>query len=357
MTKRYYTQMKVFHYGDKIDSLGQQCGEILPPVHIRIKPTNVCCHNCRYCAYRAENLQLGCDMNQRDTIPAAKMSEIVDDIAAMGVKAVTFSGGGEPLCYPYLLETVLKLAETPIKIAVLTNGARLSGGIAEALAEHATWIRISIDGWDDASYAAYRGVGPGEFGKVMGNIERFGGLEGQCYLGVSMIVDADNAGHVYELIARLKGIGVDTVKIAPCVVSNDAGENNRYHEPFFEQVKEQAAGALAELAEDSFEIFDSYHQLDEKFAKEYSWCPYQQILPIIGADLNVYSCQDKAYNLSCGVIGSIKEQRFAEMWFADKRQFFQIDPSRDCNHHCVANGKNRMILDYLGADAEHLEFV
>ena len=82
-----------------------------------------------------------------------------------------------------------------------------------------------------------------------------------------------------------------------------------------------------------------------------------QILPIIGADLKVYPCQDKAYNLDEGLIGSIKNQRFKDFWFSDKNKFYMINPSRVCNHHCVANEKNKMILEYLAADAKHLEFV
>ena len=37
----FYTQMKIFHFKDKIDSLPRENKKILPPIHIRIKPTNV----------------------------------------------------------------------------------------------------------------------------------------------------------------------------------------------------------------------------------------------------------------------------------------------------------------------------
>lgn len=43
--------------------------------------------------------------------------------------------------------------------------------------------------------------------------------------------------------------------------------------------------------------------------------------------------------------------------FLDKNGFFKVNPSRVCNHHCVANEKNQMILEYLDADAAHLGFV
>lgn len=352
-----YTKMKIFHFKDKIDSLPQTADKIMSPIHIRIKPTNICAHNCWYCAYRADNLQLGKDMKKRDHIPQEKMMEIVDDVVDMGVKAVTFSGGGDPFYYPYLLETVKKLSQTSVKFAALTNGAKLQGELAEIFAHYGTWLRISIDGWDDESYSFYRGVPRGEFTKIITNIENFEKLSGKCYSGVCLIVDKNNASHIHELIERLKNIGVDSVKVSPCIVSNDGLENNKYHQHIFEKVKQQVKKAIGNLAEDKFEVFDAYHELDEKFKKEYTWCPYLQILPVIGADLNIYSCQDKAYNLGEGLVGSIKNERFRDFWFSDKNKFFKINPSVHCNHHCVANTKNRLILDYLNADKEHLGFI
>ncbi len=349
--------MKIFHFKDKIDSLPESVNKIMPPIHIRIKPTNVCNHNCSYCAYRVSKLQLGKDMVLRDQIPREKMMEILDGMADMGVRSVTFSGGGEPFCYPYLLETIKKLSQTSVKFAALTNGAKLQGELAELFAHNGTWLRISIDGWDDESYAEYRSVAYGEFSKIMRNIKDFKRYGGKCYLGVCIIVDNKNAPHVYDLMKKLKTSGVDNVKVAPCIISNSGRENNEYHKLIFERVKEQIGRALSELADERFEVFDSYHGQLESFEKRYSWCPYLQILPIIGADLNIYSCQDKAYNLEEGLIGSIKNQRFRDFWFADKNKFFKIAPSIHCNHHCVANAKNTLILDYLNTDKEHLEFV
>lgn len=352
-----YSKMKVFHFKEKVDSLSRETEAIEPPVHIRIKPTNACGHRCRYCAYRADNLQLGKDMSLKDHIPKEKMMEIIDDIAEMKIKAVTFSGGGDPFYYPYFPDTVKKLSQTSVKFASLTNGARLDGEIAEIFAHKGTWLRISIDGWDDESYSFYRGVQKGEFTKVMGNMENFRKMDGKCLLGASLIVDHTNAEHVYAFIGRLKDTGVDSVKVSPCIVSNYGRVNNEYHSHIFNKVKDQIVLAKERLEDDRFEIFDAYHELDEKFKKEYTWCPYLQILPVIGADLNIYPCQDKAYNLAEGLIGSIRDRRFRDFWFDDKSKFFKINPSLVCNHHCVANAKNKIIMEYLNIDESHQGFV
>ncbi len=352
-----YTNLKIFHFKEKLDTIPENTDEIAPPVHIRMKPTNVCGHNCCYCAYRSDDLQLGKDMVTKDYIPQEKMMEIIDDIIEMGVTAVTFSGGGDPFYYPHILETVKKLSKSPVKFAALTNGARLCGEVAEIFANCGAWLRVSIDGWDNESYSKYRGVSMGEFSKVMKNMEDFKKIGGNCFLGVSVIVDKKNSLHLYEFVKKIKDVGVNSVKISPCVVSNDGINNNRYHQPIFKNVKQQVKRAMEDFADERFEVFDSYHELDDKFEKDYNWCPYIQILPVIGADLNIYPCQDKAYNLDEGLIGSIKNQRFKNFWFSDKEKFFKVNPSKVCNHHCVANSKNKLVLEYLGVDKGHLGFV
>jgi len=355
--KRLYSKMKIFHYKEKLDSLPQEIDAVLAPIHIRLKPTNRCNHNCWYCAYRRANIQLGKDMSVQDQIPGDKIREITEDIIGMGVEAVTFSGGGEPLLYPYLLETVRSLSTHGIKFACLTNGSRLSGEIAELFAHRGTWIRLSMDGWDPASYAEYRSVNLYEFGKVMENIENFKMQGGPCHLGVVLVVDEKNACHIYQMIQQLKDVGVDSVKVSPCIISNDGVENTTYHRPLFELVHDQIQRSRGDIAKGSLELFDAYRPQLDTFEKGYTWCPYIQINPVIGADLNVYSCHDKAYNLDEGLLFSIKQRGFKDMWAADKSVFFKINPSVRCNHHCVVNEKNRMILEYLDVDKAHLAFV
>jgi len=352
-----YSNLKIFHYQSKLDSLPEVIDEIKPPLHIRIKPTNVCNHNCWYCAYKSDNLQLGQDMVEKDFIPLNKMMEIIEDINDMGVKALTFSGGGEPFTYRYFLQTIKKIIEYKIPFASLTNGSKLNGEIAELFSSNATWIRVSMDGYDDESYSEARDVKIGEFSKIIQNMKDFSALEGKCALGVSFIVDAKNYLHTYEFIKLIKTTGANSIKISPCVISNHSNENDEYHKPLFDEVQEQIRKAQDEFEDETFEIYNSFHLFADETYKEYKWCPYMQILPVIGADLNIYPCQDKAYNLDNGLVGNIKDKSFKEFWYEDKEKFFKINPTKDCKHRCVADGKNKMILDYLDVDSKHLGFV
>lgn len=356
--KSKYSKYKIFHYKEKLNSLNIDNPDIKAPIHVRIKPTNLCNHKCWYCSYQSlDDIQLAKDITIRDMIPKEKMFEIIDNCIEMGVEAVTFSGGGEPFSYPHFIETIKKLSKSNIKFASLTNGSKLKGEIAELFAKYGTWLRISMDGWDDKSYSEYRGIKEGNFTKLIENIKNFKKLEGKCSLGISYIIDNKNYKHVHEVIKLIKSTGADSIKLSPCIISDSGVENNEYHKPIYEETKKIIKDAIKEFQDKEFEIYDTYHLLEGKFQKDYNWCPYLQILPIIGADLNIYSCQDKAYNLDTGVIGNIKDLSFKEFWFSDKNKFFKIDPTKVCNHHCIANEKNKQILDYLEIDKEHLSFV
>jgi len=350
-----YSALKFMRYGERLEAVCQ--GRRIAPVHIRIKPTNRCNHHCWYCAYRADNLALGGDMDERDAIPADKMMEIADDIVAMGVKAVTFSGGGEPLLYKPLPEVIERLAAGGVSVATLTNGSNLMGRVADALAAHATWVRVSIDAWDDASYQAARGVRDDDFTRMLANMRAFADRGSDCVLGVSFIISRDNAAHVLEACRLFKAAGADHVKLSGCVVGNSGAENNAYHAEHADLVRAQIDEAKA-LNDDAFTVIDHFHELDERFDKAYTTCPFLNFLTVIAADQVVYTCQDKAYTES-GRLGSIKDRSFKDYWFSEDNgaAMAAVDPSRVCGHHCVSHRKNLALLEVLGVDPDHAAFV
>jgi hypothetical protein len=147
------------------------------------------------------------------------------------------------------------------------------------------------------------------------------------------------------------------VKLAAAVVSNDAAENNRYHRTIMEPATSAIEEALT-LGDDAFSVLNHYHETAERFDKSYHSCPFARLLTVIGADAKVYTCQDKAY-AEAGLLGSIEHQSFRELWFSDenRRRHEALDPSRHCQHHCVAHEKNLALTEYLSLDPDHAVFV
>jgi Fe-coproporphyrin III synthase len=350
-----YNNQKFLQFPGRIQALRE--GRVLAPVHIRIKPVNKCNHDCWYCAYRVSNLQLGEDMDHDDVIPADKMAQIVDDVIDMGVKAVTFSGGGEPLLYKQLPETIKNLAAGGIRIGALSNGSNLKGRVADAFAEYATWIRISLDGWDDESYAKARDIKEGAFSQLIENLRSFSARSSKCTLGTSFIIDNKNYTHIYDICAQLKDAGVQHVKLYGVIINNDGRKNNAYHQDIAEETMALIEKAKA-LEGDGFSIVNHYHLLEDRFEKTYTSCPFLTYLTIIGADSNVYTCQDKAYNKD-GLLGSIKDRSFKDFWFSEenKQRMDAVNPSKMCKHHCVSNEKNLTLIEHLSLDEDHACFV
>jgi sulfatase maturation enzyme AslB (radical SAM superfamily) len=350
-----YSNLKFLRFQDRLAAFQRR--EVLAPVHIRIKPTNRCNHDCWYCAYKVDNLQLGEEMVEADTIPPEKMAEIVEDIIGMGVQAVTFSGGGEPLLYKTLPETITRLAEGGVRVATLTNGANLKGRMADVLARHAVWVRISIDAWDNASYCKARNLKGDAFSQLLRNMRAFTARDTRCVLGVSFIITEENYEYLVDACTTFKEAGVNHVKLSGVVVDNAGDQNNQYHDRFMEQVTAKIHEAET-LTDAHFTIINHYHALEERFNKPYTLCPFLQWLTVIGADSKVYACQDKTYTPS-GLLGSIQDQSFKTFWFSEenRRRLFALNPARVCRHHCVTHSKNLAIYDFLDLDPDHSVFV
>ena len=155
MENAAYSSMKVFYHTEKIEALKR--GEKTAPVYVRIKPTNVCNQNCYYCVYADDKVFDNRKLDRRESIPWEKMEEILTNLADMEVKAVTFSGGGEPLCYHSIIQTLKMVKQSGIDYSIITNGQELYGEKADLLHE-AKWVRISIDAANAKTYERIRKV-------------------------------------------------------------------------------------------------------------------------------------------------------------------------------------------------------
>ena len=349
-----YSQLKIFYHKELLDRLenSDRCN----PLYIRIKPTNICNHNCYYCHYKNSYLTLD-EYCPNDMIPREKMLEIVSDMREMGVKAVTFSGGGEPLVYPYIEETMEEIIKAGIDLSIITNGSMLKGKKAELLAK-AKWVRISIDSINAGSYAQIRGIGEDALPELLKNIEAFAGIkDNTCELGINFVIGKENYMEIEQVAEIMKAIGVNHVKFAP-LFSNDT-------EGYHKDIKDNVIARLDELGkrlnDDQFKIIDLYtsdFENYEVFKRTYSRCPIKEFVCIIAANSKVYYCHDKAY-LSNGCVCDLNSQSFAEGWNSEEvtKKFKKFDAMETCRQHCVYDSRNILINSYLDMDLNHVNFI
>ena len=352
-----YSNLKIFHHAELLQKL--KAGERVAPIYVRIKPTNICNENCYYCHYKNAYLTLD-EYNPSDFIPHDKMMEIIDDMRDMGVKAVTFSGGGEPLVYPFIAEAMQKVLDSGIDLSIITNGMMLKEENAKILSR-AKWVRLSIDSCNAALYSKLRGVPESWFEHLCGNIKRFSEIKNKtCELGVNFVVTKDNYSSVYEMASLMKSLGANHVKFAP-LISN---ETENYHAPFKDHVMQSLKKANG-LNDDDFRVIDLYTSDMERirrgigtFDRAYTNCYIKNFICIIAANQKVYYCHDKAY-LSNGVVGDLHNKRFKDVWFAlETTQLFKkFDAHKICAEHCVYDDRNIMLNQFFSVDENHVNFL
>lgn len=349
-----YSSLKIFHHFEKLQELKE--GQRVAPIYIRIKPTNKCNHNCNYCHYRNQYLDLK-EYSYGDSIPKQKMYEIIEDISKMGVKAITFSGGGEPLIYDYIEEAMQRILDKGIDLSIITNGSMLKGKKAEILT-NAKWVRISMESATDETYCKIRGIKKGSHIEVCENIKNFAKIKNKtCELGINFVIGKDNFKEVYEMAKLVKNLGVNHIKFASAI-SNNVEE---YHKNIKQNVIEQIHKAIDDFEDEKFKIINLYEKDFETcdvFERTYSNCPIKNIVCVIGADSKVYYCHDKAY-LDNGIVGDISNISFKELWFSDEvtKKFKEFNPKFECKHHCVYDGRNVLINTFLELDENHINFI
>ena len=350
-----YSNLKIFAHAEALKSIGD--GKRIAPVYIRIKPTNYCNHNCYYCSYADSELGLRDAVKKQDQIPREKMLEIIDDMADMGVKAVTFSGGGEPLVYPYIADAMQKILDKNINLSIITNGQLLSGARADILSR-AKWVRISFDAANAETYSKTRSIPLGAFDEVCGNIKKFAKIKQNfCELGINFVINHENASQVFDMARLVKSLGVNHIKFAARVTKNLF----EYHEPFKKSVIEQLHKAKTELECDNFRVINKYEgDFDSAliFHRNYKTCYINKLFTVIAADCKVYFCHDKAY-VSSGVVGDLKNRSFKELWFDPEviKRCNDFDAEKECRHHCVYDDRNELLNTFFSLDKNQINFI
>lgn len=354
--KKYspYSELKIFHHTYAIDALIK--GERIAPIYVRIKPTNVCNQKCFYCGYADDSLYDGRRVDRRESIPYDIMERTLNELATLGTKAVTFSGGGEPLCYHSIDKTIELVRKLGLDYSLITNGQALEGSKSECFMD-AKWIRVSLDSAKSATYESIRRVDTHK--KVINNIESFVKMKSsECVLGINCVVTQKNSDEIFELCKLLKELGVDNIKLSPIMVKENEGD---YHNAIKAKVEEQIFKAKQTLEDEHFRIVDKYTNdisIDNDYRKSYSRCLMQELFTVIAADSKVYRCHQRAYT-PIGVIGDLTKQSFTDLWYSKSviESVREFNPCEMCQFWCAFDERNMLLNDFLDIDQNHINFI
>lgn len=340
-----YSPYKIFNFSDKLQAI--KSGNIAAPICVRIKPFNGCCHACQFCIYNPQFAGMHESCNRTDMIPIGKMLEVLDDLNEMGVKSIILSGGGEPLMHPQIKQILDKICEHNFEWAVITNGQQIIKHV-EYL-QYAKWVRVSSDYWDSESFVKSRGLQGKRLNEILDGIRCLS--ETKCEIGVNYIISQDSYKGIFEAAAMFFEQGASNIRYCPVWVDGI----KEYHSGIYGIAKQEINRAYKMFDGNDLRVYDGY-SLEFKDRRDYDFCSWQQIVPVIAADQKVYRCHNTSYTQH-GIIGSIHNRRFKDLWFSSdvETNMKCFDPSLHCNHQCSNENRNILINEFL--DSSNDSFV
>jgi len=113
-------------------------GAILP-IHLQLSITNRCNRSCRFCSYVKRNKSL--------ELSTEEVVQILTYFSALGTRAVTFTGGGEPTVHEGFPEIIDHAHGLGLDLALVTNGVRIAEDqewASKVWWKKFQWIRVSV---------------------------------------------------------------------------------------------------------------------------------------------------------------------------------------------------------------------
>ena len=114
------------------------------PYHLYINVTDNCNLNCLMCEAFSPLVERDNIGFRRQVLKKVELDNLIESINKLNIQLVTFTGGGEPFLYPYLMEAIKKLVLSKKDITVVTNGTKIRDEYLETLIKLNVNLRFSI---------------------------------------------------------------------------------------------------------------------------------------------------------------------------------------------------------------------
>lgn len=361
MKRIFDPDSKVIANADRVIELLEN--ENPPPVLVEIDPSDICSHHCAFCLSSHIHFD---EFKNSETYSRAIMSrdtllDLCKDLIDMKVRAINFTGGGEPTMNKNLGKAVEYIGEnSSIDMGIFTNGSLLhKNNIANILANYLSWIRISIDASNEKMYNEIRGLNKENgWERTLANLELLlNARDISGYnpdIGLGYVITPDNYRGIVEFAKFFDNYAIDYVQYKPEIITPERNNEFQRNVDFWMKEVGPLLAEAKDILDDRFMI-NGYKLSDlkndtEKFGRNYKKCFGSQIQPCVGASGEVYVCPNlrgyKKYSY-----GNINDSSFKSIWSCinKKQEIMKVieeeEKFSNCMQLCKCHQSNKKIWE------------
>lgn len=330
VSKIFNPQHKVLFHLDRVKKYFSK-NKAVDPISIEIDPSNSCNHSCPFCISGHIHLSKfkGTKFFNRVIMPREILMKLVADLCKTEVRAISWTGGGEPTMNTSLKEAITYIKNnSKIKMGMFSNGSMLERfDLFEVITKSLEWIRISIDAGDRKSYDSLRKTNKNNnFDVVISNIKKLietkKKLKSKITIGVGFVVTKDNYKEIISFAKIFQKIDVDYCQFKPEIVQIERSGSikktkQQISSEFWLNEVIKLLNEASDILGKKFEC-NSYKLEDlmldkESYGRGYKECLGSQFSPCIGSDGHVYVCTNHRGHKNYSY-GNLYEKGFIEIW-------------------------------------------
>lgn len=310
------------------------------PVTVELDMTNVCNQKCPHCfGYWPERDQARICLDEAKAI----LAQLKD----LGVRGVTFTGGGDPLVNAATPAAVEHARSLGLDIGFITNAQALTSATAEILVRSCVWIRVSIDAATPEVFRLTHGMGPVQFQKVLDNtrmlVERKKSLASPVTLGVGFLTAPKTRADVYAFARLGRELGVDYGQYRPLLRRQGEADLDYSDATLLDEMLR----AKRDFETPSYRVLCSEHKYrliaEGRLERGYRKCYGQNFAAVVSADRKMYVCCHMR-GVAKYEIGDLSAADAKTVWDSPKRR--QVADSvdfKDCPPLCRCDSFNGIL--------------
>lgn len=356
-----HVQTKWIHHEKQLEKVVEGDYDSIMPVTAEFIPTLDCCFRCPTCSYKKWKEDIGI-WDERKTHPELNMTHdsmvfYLNRLKEGGIKAVLFTGGGEPFYNPRTIDGIEYACEPGLKVGIYTNGALLNEKIISRIFEAGPFFfRISLNAGNAESHLKIHGYSQDKkyFENVLKNIELAAKErvkhDNKTNFGVSVIINPTNVTELEQIAKTLTEIngrvsgGIKYLNVRPTLVYHGG---KQFKEKIFKKAEQECEERVRKILDSSgIQLYNLTYKFDDVMKPRlYSHCRASSFFVELGPDGTMYLCCEKL-GYPEYEIGNLNEQTLEDIWKSKKRkkviEMVNNEKCKNCPPSCKPNQLNKI---------------